>query len=271
LPYCMIIRERPASSILNKSGIPGISWAINPYTGCLHSCVYCYASFMRRFTGHSEPWGRFLDVKVNAPELLEKTLRRKPVTGTVMLSSVTDAYQYAEAKYRVTRRLLEILLEHDAHVEILTKSDLVTRDIDLLKRSGKVSVGFSIMTSDDRVGKLFEPHAPLPSRRLAAIEKLKDSGISTWAFISPFLPGISDLETLLKRLQGIADETAIEAFNMRGACLAGVKRVMNRHYAGMLAGWEMQASDNRYWDHVELLGKSLARRNGISFSGLYRH
>ncbi len=267
----MTITERSASSILNKSGIPGISWAINPYTGCLHSCVYCYATFMRRFTGHSEPWGRFLDIKINAPELLEKKLKRKTVTGTVMLSSVTDAYQYAEAKYRITRRLLEILLDHDVNIEILTKSDLVTRDIDLLKRFRNASVGLSIMTTNDRAGRHFEPCAPLPSKRLAALARLKDSGIGTWAFISPYLPGISDVEKLFMKLSRIADETAIEAFNMRGACLLGVKQVMKRHYPDMLSGWEMQASDSRYWDHIELLGKVNAGKNGISFSGLYRH
>ncbi len=267
----MVINEKTASSILNRSGIPGISWVINPYTGCLHSCVYCYARFMRRFTGHSEPWGKFLDVKVNAPELLEKELRRKTVTGTVMLSSVTDAYQYAEAKYKITRRLLEILLDHDVNVEILTKSDLVTRDIDLLKRFRSASVGISIMTADDRSARLFEPYAPPPSKRLAALAKLKDSGIGTWAFISPYLPGISDVEALLKKLKGIADETAIEAFNMRGACLQGVKKVMKQHYPDMLSGWEMQASDSRYWDHIEFLGRKHAHMNGISFSGLYRH
>jgi DNA repair photolyase len=267
----MKIVEKPASSVLNKSGIPGISWVINPYTGCLHSCVYCYATFMRRFTGHSEPWGKFLDVKVNAPELLEKELRRRSFAGTVMLSSVTDAYQYAEAKYRITRRLLEILLDHDVNVEILTKSDLVTRDIDLLKRFRSASVGISIMTTDDRAGRHFEPYAPLPSKRLAALARLKESGIGTWAFISPYLPGISDVEALLKKLKGIADETAIEAFNMRGACLQGVKKVMKQHYQGMLSGWEMQASDSSYWDHIELLGKVNAKKNGISFSGLYRH
>jgi DNA repair photolyase len=267
----MVINEKTASSILNKSGIPGISWVINPYTGCLHSCVYCYATFMRRFTGHSEPWGKFLDVKVNAPELLEKELRRKTITGTVMLSSVTDAYQYAEAKYKITRRLLEILLEHDVTVEILTKSDLVTRDIDLLKRFRNASVGLSIMTTDDRAGRHFEPYAPAPSKRLAALNKLKESGIGTWAFISPYLPGISDVEKLFMKLRGIADETAIEAFNMRGACLQGVKKVMKQHYQDMLSGWEMQASDSRYWDHIELLGRKHAHMNGISFSGLYRH
>jgi DNA repair photolyase len=267
----MVINERPASSILNKSGIPGISWVINPYIGCLHSCVYCYATFMRRFTGHPEPWGKFLDIKINAPELLEKTLKRKTITGTVMLSSVTDPYQYAEAKYRLTRRLLEILLEHGVSVEILTKSDLITRDIDLFKRFKNLSVGLSIMTTDDRAGRHFEPCAPVPSKRFAALGKLNDSGISTWAFISPFLPGISDIEPLMKKLHGIADETAIEAFNMRGACLAGVKKVLSRHYAGMLAGWEMQASDYRYWDHVELQAQRLAMKNGLSFSGLYRH
>lgn len=267
----MVINEKTASSILNKSGIPGISWVINPYTGCLHSCVYCYATFMRRFTGHSEPWGKFLDVKVNAPELLEKELRRKTVTGTVMLSSVTDAYQYAEAKYRITRRLLEILLDHDVNVEILTKCDLITRDTDLLKRFRNASVGISIMTADDRSARLFEPYAPPPSKRLAALAKLKDSGIGTWAFISPYLPGISDVEALFTKLRRIADETAIEAFNMRGACLQGVKKVMKQHYPDMLSGWEMQASDIRYWDHIEFLGRKHAHMNGISFSGLYRH
>ncbi len=267
----MVINEKTASSILNKSGIPGISWVINPYTGCLHSCVYCYATFMRRFTDHSEPWGKFLDVKVNAPELLQKELGRKTVTGTVMLSSVTDAYQYAEAKYKITRRLLEILLDHDVNVEILTKSDLVTRDIDLLKRFRNASVGMSIMTADDRAGRHFEPYAPTPSKRLAALARLKDSGIGTWAFISPYLPGISDVEALFTKLRVIADETAIEAFNMRGACLQGIKKVLKQHFPRILPGWEMQASDSSYWDHIELLGNVNAKKNGISFSGLYRH
>jgi DNA repair photolyase len=267
----MKIVEKTASSILNKSGIPGIARVINPYTGCLHACIYCYATFMRRFTGHPEPWGKFLDVKVNAPELLEKELSRKTITGSVMLSSVTDAYQYAEAKYRITRRLLEILLDHNVKVEILTKSDLVTRDIDLLKRFRNASVGMSIMTTNDRAGRHFEPYAPVPSKRFAALGKLKDSGIGTWVFISPFLPGVTDAESILKKLSGIADESAIESFNMRGACLMGVKKVMKQHYPEMLSGWEMQASDRRYWDHVELLGRKHAHMNGISFSGLYRH
>lgn len=267
----MVIREINASSILNKSGIPGISWAINPYGGCLHSCVYCYASFMKRFSGHTEPWGKYLDVKVNAPELLEKALKKKKIDGPVLMSSVTDAYQYAEAKYKITRRIVEILQAQDAPLEILTKSDLVTRDIDLFKKFSDITVGLSIMSVDDKMGRRFEPLAPLPSKRLKALRMLKENSINTYVFISPFIPGISNIDDIMNSITGLADEAAIEAFNMRGACLAGVKSVLNYHYPGIAPGWEFQASDSRYWDFIEAKGRKLAKASGIRFAGCYRH
>jgi len=125
-------RQIEAKSILSKSGIGGISYCVNPYVGCSHGCVYCYASFMKRFTGHREPWGSFVDVKVNAPQLLEKQTR-KTRDGVIILSSVTDPYQPAEARCRVTRGCLEALAGKPFRVEVLTKSPLVLRDIDLLK------------------------------------------------------------------------------------------------------------------------------------------
>ncbi len=137
---------------------------INPYTGCVHGCVYCYARFMKRFTGHTEPWGTFLDAKVNAAELLRGQLarRREPFTESVFFSSVTDPYQPAEKQHRLTRSLLEVLLEHQVPIAILTKSDLVLRDVDLLARFASCKVGLSLMTLDDELAHRLEPARPPP-------------------------------------------------------------------------------------------------------------
>ena len=125
----MIVREIFAKSILSKSQI--YDYAINPYVGCSHSCRYCYAAFMRRFTGHKEKWGEFVDIKVNAPELLAREIKRKRM-GRVWVSGVCDPYQTAEKRYKLTARCLEILLEHQWSVTIQTKSSLVLRDIEIL-------------------------------------------------------------------------------------------------------------------------------------------
>jgi len=128
----LIIREIKVKSILTRSGIPGYYYCINPYVGCAHGCKYCYATFMKRYTGHTETWGNFVDVKTNAPEVLQRQLKRA-IRGKVIISSVTDAYQPIEAKYKLTRQCLEVLLQHQFPTDILTKSPLVLRDMDLIK------------------------------------------------------------------------------------------------------------------------------------------
>ena len=104
------IQEKSAKNVLTKSGLPGVDYVINPYVGCLHGCQYCYADFMRKYTKHTEPWGKFSDIKINAPQALAKELH-KIKGGTVMLSSVTDPYNPLERKYTLTRKILKVLLE----------------------------------------------------------------------------------------------------------------------------------------------------------------
>ena len=189
-----------AKSVLNKSGIEGVDYVVNPYVGCAHRCAYCYASFMKRFSGHREPWGWFVDVKVNAPEVLARQLKRA-APASVLLSSVTDPYQPLERKYQLTRRCLEELAKHqELEVSILTKSDLALRDIDLFKRIGNCSVGFTITSARDEVARIFEPIAPPPSRRLAALRKLAQEGIETLAFFGPILPYFSDNDDAVEEL-----------------------------------------------------------------------
>jgi len=197
-----LIREVECKTALNKTGIPGYQYCMNPYIGCTHACIYCYASFMCRFTGHSEPWGEFLDVKVNFPAVLAKQLsRRTRPQGKVVIGTVTDAYQLAETRYGLTRASLEILAEYkQLEVHVLTKSALVQRDLEILQHIPEVKVGFTITTMDSRVARVVEPGASAPSLRLAAARKLKEAGIPVWVFIAPLLPGLTDTEPALFKL-----------------------------------------------------------------------
>ncbi len=203
----MIVKEIHAKTILSKSQI--YEYALNAYVGCGHNCLYCYAKFMKRFTRHREPWGAFVDVKVNAAELLAREVNKKK-KGRVWISGVCDAYQYLEKKYELTRKCLTILVENKWPVTIQTKSPLVLRDIDLLKKAADVEVGFTITTADEKVRKIFEPGAPAIAERVEALKVLHDEGISTFVMIAPLLPHAEGLVDLLK---GKVDHVLIDRYN----------------------------------------------------------
>jgi len=207
-------REIQAKSILSQCGIPGIDYVINPYTGCRYGCTYCYASFMGRFIKDktSQDWGEYVFAKVNAPKLLKKELRKLKNKGKgleIFFSSVTDPYQGVEAKYKLTRQCLEILADwgYEGYVSILTKSNLVLRDIDVLKKLKHVVVGPTVTSTDDAVSRYFEKYAPKASDRLEALKTLNENGIRTYAFIGPLLPHFvafeNELENLFKKLSEI--------------------------------------------------------------------
>jgi len=269
----VLVDQVEAKSILQKSGIPSVSHVINPYVGCVHGCVYCYARFMKRFTNHSEPWGAFLDAKINGPQLLRRQLerRRTPLEGTVLLSSVTDPYLPAERKYRLTRRILEVLLDFQVSVAILTKSDLVLRDLDLLIQFDDCRVGLSVSTPDDEISRLFERTVAPPSRRIRALRRLRENGVPNWVFASPYLPEFSAIDPLLASLDGAVEEFAIEALNTRQACWSGVAQVVARHFPGVYPGYKQLVCDPSYWDALEAHAAELAAERGILFRGLFRH
>jgi len=203
----MIIREIQAKNILSKSRV--YDYVINPYTGCSHSCTYCYARFMKRFTGHKEPWGEFVDVKCNAPDLLQSEINRKK-PGRVWISGVCDPYQPLEAQYQLTHRCLEILVRYLWPVTVQTRSPLVLRDLDLLKQGYELEVGITITTADDHIRRLFEPRAPPIAKRIATLDTLHQAGIRTFAMIAPLLPGAEGLGTLLP---GKVDSVLIDRMN----------------------------------------------------------
>jgi DNA repair photolyase len=209
LDNMLTVKETQAKSILNKSQI--FDYCVNPYTGCQVNCRYCYARlFMKRYSGHKEPWGEFVDVKINAAEVLRKQLLRAK-RGTVWISSVCDPYQPLEAKYELTRRCLKELLKKQFPVNIQTKSKLVLRDMDLLKDFKEIEVGFTITTNDETIARSFEPGAASVAERLEALETLHASGMRTFAFIGPLLPG--DPEKLIADLHGLVDRVFIDRMN----------------------------------------------------------
>ena len=203
----MIVKEIQSKAILSISKV--YQYVINPYTGCQHSCSYCYARFMKRFTGHREPWGQFVDVKVNAPDLLRREIiKKKP--GRVWISGVCDPYQPLEAKYKLTRQCLEILAQNNWPVIVQTRSPLVLRDIDILKGVRNFEVGLSVTTADDSIRKLFEPDAPAIKDRVRALDKLQQAGIRTYAMIAPMLPGAEGLPEILA---GKVDYVMVDRMN----------------------------------------------------------
>jgi len=203
----MIVKEIQAKNILSQSKIH--EYTLNAYVGCAHRCIYCYARFMKRFTGHREPWGEFVDVKVNAPELLEREIRAKK-KGTVWVSGVCDAYQPLEEKYGLTGRCLKIFADHGWPVTIQTKSPLVLRDIAILAKMAAAEVGFTITTADERVRGIFEPDAPPVEKRIEALGILHAAGIRTFVMVAPILPGFREIVGLVK---GKIDRALIDRNN----------------------------------------------------------
>lgn len=203
----MIVREIEARSVLSTSKI--YDYTVNPYVGCAHSCSYCYARFMKRFTGHREPWGEFVDVKINAPDLLAIEIRKK-APGTVWVSGVCDPYQPVEARYELTRQCIEIITGSGRPLVVQTRSPLVVRDLDILASAPDVEVGLSVTTADDAIRRLFEPKAPPIPGRIDALARLHGAGVKTFALIAPLLPGAEQLPALLA---GKVDHVLIDRMN----------------------------------------------------------
>lgn len=233
----MKIRKVECKSAIGKCGFPGGGWAINPYVGCGHGCVFCYARFMRRFTGHSEPWGTFVDVRTNIAQVLQKQLKSsKYKTGPIFIGTVTDPYQPLEKEYKLTRNVLGVLKGYQAPVSILTKSNLILRDLDLLKQFKEIDVSFTVATLNKKWKKLTEPHSSTTTQRLKAMKELVDAGITVFAMMGPFWPVFTDPEVLFSKFKEIGvSHVFTESFNVVGGNWTGVEEVLKKHYPRLLS------------------------------------
>lgn len=266
-----MIREIQAKSVLQKSRLPESPYCLNPYVGCTHRCSYCYARFMRRFTGHSEEqWGSFIDVKVNAPEVLAHQLKRSSVKGPVLIGSVCDAYQPVEKRYGLTRACMELLVSHGVSFSVLTKSSLVTRDMDLLRKARHtVSVGISLAMLDESVRRVFDAGASPVQDRLETLKQLHAGGVRTYVFIGPILPLITDPQAIVEAVAHHADEIWGEALNLR----CGNREDLARAYAacGLSDEWQSLVRSEEYWGEMAQKLKKACRQAGRPLVGFYRH
>lgn len=240
----MNIKEIRSKTILSVSKV--YDYVINPYAGCQHACSYCYARFMKKFTGHTEPWGRFVDVKINAAELLRVEIKKKK-RAAVWVSGVCDPYQPLEAKYKLTRQCLEILADNDWPVIIQTRSPLILRDTDIIKNAKNFEAGFSIATADDSIRKIFEPDAPPIHERLNALDELHRAGVKTYAMIAPILPGA---EELAASLAGKVDYITVDRMNYNNA--AGIYKKYNME--DKLTGGFFQTAGRKIADDCKKAG-----------------
>lgn len=233
----MKIRKIICKSAISKCGFPGGGWAINPYVGCEHGCVYCYARFMRRFTGHErEEWGNFVDVRTNIAEVLQKQMELdKYKMGRVFISTVTDPYQPLEKKYQLTRKVLKVLLSYQPSVSILTKSDLILRDLKLLKQFKDLDISFTINTLDEKWREIAEPNSSAIAKRLLAIKRLVGQGINCKVMMGPYWPVFTDPQSLFKKFKQIGiSHVFTESLNTIGGNWVGVEKVLKKYYPNLL-------------------------------------
>ena len=226
-----MIKDIIVKTALSPSKLTGLDYALNPYRGCEHACVYCYAPSVIHWKNGK--WGEIAEAKVNLPRILSKELRVKKI-GVVGLGTVTDPYQPAEKKYEITRRCLELLLMHDFPVCIQTKSSLVLRDIDLLKKFSKLEVGITLTSHDESMREKLEPGASSVEERLHALSELSKNGINTWVFMGPVMPYITNVEALIDAISQVKPNYVIvDRLRLREGIQDSVSGFINEFYPRM--------------------------------------
>lgn len=233
-----------ARSLVVKSALPDADYVVNPYTGCSFGCHYCYASFSGRFAGENEmEWGEYVRVKANALDLVYPEVRRLLASGrgdkTIMISSVTDPYQPLEARYRLTQGILNALVElrWPGRISLLTKSPLVARDLDVIRRLVNPEVGITVTAADNALARRYEAKAPLVRSRLRILAAVVASDIPAYAFVGPLLPDVlrdpAALASIFGRLSTIGvNDVYIEELNTKSRL---IRRISGQLTAADLA------------------------------------
>ncbi|MDE6388291.1 MAG: radical SAM mobile pair protein B [Lachnospiraceae bacterium] len=257
-----IINEIEAGNIISKSNLPVGEFCANPYTGCTHACKYCYASFMKRFTGHTEPWGTFIDVK----HWKEIKNPGKYKGKELFIGSVTDPYNPQEEIFERTRALLTQLKDSGVKLTISTKSDLILRDLDLIKSFPDVRVSWSINTLDEGFCEDMDDAVSI-KRRLAAMKEFYQAGIRTACFISPIFPGITDVKAIIQQAKSQCNLIWLENLNLRGSYKTVIMDYILEKYPQLLPLYrEIYHHKNRiYWETLDSELKAYAAQIGLDY------
>ncbi|MGC8506303.1 MAG: SPL family radical SAM protein [Thermoplasmata archaeon] len=251
------IQEIEVKSALGKSGLRELDYSLNPYLGCLHSCIYCYAMDFTRIRPSTD-WGKYVVVKTNLLDILRREVKRKR-KGIVGVSTITDPYQPVEGRFKLTRESIAMLADNGFSVTIQTKSPLVVRDTDILKKHrNRIDVGFTITTTDNSKARLLEPETPSPASRVEAIRRLRESGIETWIFFGPIIRGINDTTGDIRGMIEAAADTGsriiYDRYNLYPASAEKMKSM------GIPRGLQ---GDDRWWSSTVSEIRRMADKSGI--------
>ena len=242
-----------------------MDYSINPYFGCEHACTYCYARFLLKFRGEDPArWGSFVHVKINGVSVLKKEIC-KAKRGKILFSSVTDPYQPIESKYKLTRKLLEIVFRRQFPVVILTKSNLVLRDIDIFRKFNDIEIGLTVTTISERISKIFEPHAPSPMMRINALSKLSKE-FDTYLFLGPIMPVISEseIEEIVETAYNSGVKRIIaDRLNMKGGNYLTIREALKNFPLDEVKNFWYSLWDPSYYRKVKVLLHNLSNRFGI--------
>lgn len=241
------IEKIEVKNVITKSNLPVCDYSINTYVGCLHRCKYCYASFMKRFTGHTEPWGNFVDIKYWEPIKNPQKYRGK----SMFIGSVTDPYQPLEREYERTKKFLEEIKDNDISISIATKSDLILRDLELIKSFKNARVSWSINTLDDDFRKEMD-NAVSIDRRVECMKKFHDAKVRTTCFISPIFPGITDVKAIIKKCKNYCNLIWLENLNLRGDYKVTIMNYIKEKYPDLYPLYDQiyNKRDNTYWENL---------------------
>lgn len=258
----MIIKTVDTKTVLTKSNLPVSDYSVNPYVGCAHACKYCYASFMKRFTGHAEPWGEFIDIKqwptIRHPE--------RYAGKELFIGSVTDPYQPIEEAEERTRSLLEQMQGSGCKIGIATKSDLILRDLDLIRTFPDARVSWSINTLDEDFRADMDGAVSI-ERRLAAMKAFHDAGVRTTCFISPIFPGITDVKVIIRRAKDQCNLVWLENLNLRGSYKAVILDYIKAKRPDLMPLYEAiyQRSDRTYWAMLDEEIRAFTAAEGLLY------
>ena len=257
-----VIRIIETRGVVTKTDLPVCDYATNPYVGCTHACRYCYASFMKRFTGHPEPWGTFLDVK-QWPRIRDPS---KYDGKEIFIGSVTDPYLPQESEHGRTRALLEQLQGSGARISIATKSDLVLRDIDLISSFPDARVSWSINTLDESFRTDMDRAVSI-ERRLEAMRKFHEAGVRTTCFISPIFPGITDPMSIILRAKDICNLVWLENLNLRGSFKADIMAYISEKHPDLVPLYNRiyNRRDLGYWEDLDAMMRRFTEEQGLDY------
>lgn len=267
------INEIRCKSALSNSALLGVGYALNPYRGCEHACIYCYAPYVLK---EQRMWGSFVDIKINLPQILAREVVKK-TKKLVGISTVTDAYQKAEKRYEITKKALEILSRKSMPIYIQTKSTLVLRDIELISSFKEKELGFTITTFNEEDRRKIEPRASPSEARLSSLEEINSRGIRTFIFLGPIMPHICDSREIEKIIKlgkkAKADLIYFDKLRIKKGMEGKILKFYEMHYPEFYENFKKilasKSAYNSYFDSVKRDIIKLCKSNGVKFSMLF--